>query len=118
MIYRDDPTNVSLFGQSAGGISVIDLGAFPMYPPLSIKNGRYNNICLIMVNNEALELITRSVEQKCISAIIGYYNFHSCSSDRTVNNIRCCNIARLILMDKIFDCDIRQIFNYFYLKLK
>ena len=28
--------------------------------------------------------------------------------------IRCCNIVRLILMDKIFDCDIRRIFNAFY----
>jgi hypothetical protein len=69
-----------------------------------------------MTYNEALELITRSVEQKCISSIIDYYNWHSCSSDQTGNNIRCCNIARLILMDKIFDCDIRRIFNYFYSK--
>jgi carboxylesterase type B len=48
--------------------------------------------------------------------VIDYYHLHECSADRTANISRCCNIVRLILMDKIFDCDIRRIFDAFYAK--
>ena len=212
--YGGDSNNVSIFGQSAGGLSVIDLGAvrgstglyrtaisqsgltspgsysayynmttslndsksvvqrlnctnedkqkllacirnasiddvfnaygykytrpiienyfFPLYPPLAIQNGKYNNITLIMGNNDyeqpicyehpdinytqAIALISQSVGQQWLPSVIDYYHLNSCSSDQSANDSRCCNIARLILMDKIFDCDIRRIFNAFYSK--
>jgi para-nitrobenzyl esterase len=210
--YGGDPNNVSIFGQSAGGLSVTDLGAvrgsadlyraaisqsglsspgtyssyynmsnalnysisvvqrlnctnedkqqelaclrnssvknvldaygnrytrpiidnhfFPLYPPLAIQSGTYNNISLIMGNNDyeqticsqhpdmdftdALNIVTQLVGQKWSSSIVDYYHLNNCSSDRNANSSRCCEIVRLISMDKIFDCDIRRIFNAFY----
>ncbi len=111
---------------------IIDNYFFPLYPPLAIQSGTYNNISLIMGNNDyeqpicfqhpdmnftdAVKLLNQSVDQKWIPSIIDYYHLNSCSADQTANISRCCNIVRLILMDKIFDCDIRRLFNAFYLK--
>ncbi len=111
---------------------IIDSYFLPYYPPLAIQKGIYNNISLIMGNNDyeqpicfqhpdmnytdALALISQSITQKWIPAVVDYYHLNSCLADRTANNSRCCNIARLILMDNIFDCDIRRIFNAFYAK--
>ncbi len=111
---------------------IIDNYFLPYYPPLAIQKGIYNNISLIMGNNDyeqpicfqhpdmnytdALALISQSIAQKWIPAVVDYYHLNSCLADRTANNSRCCNIARLILMDNIFDCDIRRIFNAFYTK--
>jgi para-nitrobenzyl esterase len=111
---------------------IIDNYFFPLYPPLAIQMGKYNNISLIMGNNDfeqpicydhpdmnyaqALTLITNSVGQKWAPFVVDYYGLNGCSSDRTANTSRCCNIVRLIVMDKIFDCDIRRLFNTFYSK--
>ena len=212
--YRGDPDRISIFGESAGGLSVVDLGAvrgsaglyhaaisqsglgspgtyssyynksnaldyskslvqrlnctsdtptkvlaclrntsiddlfkaytnrytrpiiddyfFPLYPPLAIENGTYNNITLIMGNNDyeqpicvqhpdmnfndAMTILRQSIEEKWLPFIVDYYQLNTCSSTRSANTSRCCNIIRLILMDKIFDCDIRRIFNAFYSK--
>jgi carboxylesterase type B len=65
---------------------------------------------------EALAIISQTVAHKWIPTVVDYYHLNSCSADRTANISRCCNIVRLILMDKIFDCDIRRLFNAFYLK--
>jgi carboxylesterase type B len=109
---------------------IIDNYFFPLYPPLAIQNGRYNNISLIMGNNDyeqpicfqhpdlnftvAVTLVSESVGEKWLPSIVNYYHLNNCSSDVDANISRCCNIVRLILMDKIFDCDIRRIFNAFY----
>ncbi len=111
---------------------IIDSYFFPLYPPLAIENGTYNNISLIMGNNDyeqpicfqypdinfndALKLFNQSVDHRWLPSIIDYYHLTNCSSDRNANASRCCDIVRLILMDKIFDCDIRRLFNAFYLK--
>ncbi|UJR17116.1 hypothetical protein I4U23_004012 [Adineta vaga] len=212
--YGGDSSNVSLFGQSAGGLSVVDLGAlkgstglyrtaisqsgldspgtylsyynttaalntsnfivkklnctnedqqkvllcirnspiedlfeiygdyytrpiidnyfFPFYPPLAIQRGQYNNISLIMGNNDydlsvclqypdmnytlAVALISQSVHPKWIPSIVEYYHLASCSANRTANVSRCCNILNIIATDKLFDCDMRRIFDAFYAK--
>jgi hypothetical protein len=109
---------------------IIDDYFFPLYPPLSIQNGTYNNISLIMGNNdyeqpicsqhpfmdfnEAVKLLTQSVDPKWLPSIIDYYHLTTCSLNLSANISRCCNLVRLILMDKIFDCDIRRLFNAFY----
>jgi para-nitrobenzyl esterase len=111
---------------------IIDNHFFPLYPPLAIQNGSYNNISLIMGNNDyeqvvctqhpdmnftnAVALVTEIVGQKWAPFAIDYYHLNTCSSSRTANISRCCDIVRLILLDKIFDCDIRRIFDAFYLK--
>jgi carboxylesterase type B len=111
---------------------IIDNYFFPFYPPLSIQNGRYNNISLIMGNNDydltvcldhpdmnytdAVTLISQSIEQKWVSPIVDDYHLKNCSSDRAANNSRCCRIVLVIATDKLFDCDIRRLFNGLYLK--
>jgi para-nitrobenzyl esterase len=111
---------------------IIDNYFFPLYPPLAIKNGKYNNISLIMGNNdyeqpiclefpdmnftEAVALVARIVGQKWTPSIVDYYHLNTCSSNRNASHSRCCDIVRLILLDRIFDCDIRRIFDAFYLK--
>jgi carboxylesterase type B len=66
--------------------------------------------------DDAVALLSQSIGQKWMSIIVDYYHLNTCSSERTANISRCCNIARMILMDMIFDCDIRRIFDAFYLK--
>jgi carboxylesterase type B len=111
---------------------IIDNYFFPLYPPFAIQNGTYNNISLIMGNNDyeqpgcsqhpdmtfkqAMALVTQTVGQKWAPFVVDYYNLTSCSSNRTAKSSRCCDIVHLILIDKIFDCDIRRIFDAFYLK--
>ncbi|CAF1141900.1 unnamed protein product [Adineta ricciae] len=111
---------------------IIDRYFFPLYPPLAIQNGQYNNISLIMGNNdydltlclqypdmnytEAVGLISQSVNPKWIPSIVEYYQLGNCSANRTANVSRCCHIVNVIATDKLFDCDIRRIFDAFYSK--
>ena len=109
---------------------IIDLHFFPMYPPAAIQNGQYNNISLIMGNNDydltlcldhpdmnytdALTLISQSIEAKWVPAVVDYYRLKNCSADRQANTSRCCSIVHIMATDKLFDCDIRRIFDAFY----
>jgi len=109
---------------------IIEDHFFPLYPLSAIKNGSYNNISLIMGNNDyeqpicyehpdlnvsgAIEIVKQNVPSEWISFVLEYYNLNRCSSDRSANSSRCCEIIRYIAMDKIFDCDIRRLFNAFY----
>ena len=111
---------------------IIDRYFFPLYPPLAIRNGSYNNISLIMGHNdfeealcpvhpdmnfnEALALISQSVAEKWLPFLVDYYHLNKCSASRTANTSRCCNVAQTILMDQLFECDIRRIFDAFYFK--
>lgn len=110
---------------------IIDDYFFPLYPPLAIQNQTYNNINLIMGNNdyeqpicfhqplmnysEAITFLTSSLGRKWLPFIIDYYHLKNCSSNPIANNSRCCDIVRRIIMDKIFDCDIRRLLNSFSL---
>ena len=210
--YGGDPTKVSLFGQSAGGLSGIDLGAvkgsaglyravisqsgleppgvasayytasealdysnsivkrvkcanedhrkvlaclrstsiedlleaygdrytqpiidnhfFPLHPPLAIQRGTYNDVTLIMGYNvneysicsdypdvdfaKAVNMVTTLVGDKLSSSVVNHYHLKNCSPDGNANTSRCCDIIRLILLNKVFACDIRRLFNAFY----
>ncbi|CAF4768352.1 unnamed protein product, partial [Rotaria sp. Silwood2] len=107
---------------------IIDNYFFPRYPPLAIKNGMYNkDLSLIMGNNddeiavcyaypdinfnETLALLSQYIEEKWISRIVDYFHLKNCSSDRTADVNRCCAITHLILIDYLFDCNIRRLYN-------
>ena len=109
---------------------IIDHYLFPLYPPDAIREHKYNNINLIMGHNDfeqpmclehpqmnstqAFTEIVNVVGSKWAPIIANYYNLTNCSSDVNANTSRCCNIVRLILMDKTFECDIRRIFDGFH----
>jgi len=111
---------------------IIDNHFFPLYPPLAIQSGNYNNISLIMGNNDYEQQIcskqpdmNSTVAMSTLISLVGsqwslvaadYYHLNNCSSDRNSNKTRCCEILRMITMDKIFDCDIQRILNSFYSK--
>ena len=111
---------------------IIDNYFFPLYPPLAIENGKYNNISLIMGHNDyeqticmeypdmdskqALAKLAAMVGHQWAPFAADFYHLNNCSADRTANISRCCDIIRLITLDKMFDCDIRRIFNAFYSK--
>ncbi|CAF1588877.1 unnamed protein product, partial [Adineta ricciae] len=103
-----------------------------LYPLLAISSGQYNNVSLIMGNNdyeqpicfehplmtssEALTEIAATFPPERSPMIADYYHLHNCSMRPTVNATRCYDIVRRILMDSMFDCDIRRLFNAFYAK--
>ena len=109
---------------------IIENHFFPLYPPLAIERGTYNNVTLVMGYNDyeygicsdyphlnsakAAELVTLLVGQKLTSSVVDQYHLKTCSSDRNAGSNRCCDIIRLIVLDKIFDCDTRRLFNAFY----
>lgn len=111
---------------------IIDNYFFPLYPPLAIQNGKYNNVTLIMGHNDyekttcmdepdmnykqALASLAALVGHEWAPIAADFYHLTNCSADRTSNTTRCCDIMRLITLDKMFDCDIRRIFNAFYSK--
>ncbi|CAF2523400.1 unnamed protein product [Rotaria sp. Silwood2] len=111
---------------------IIDGYFFPFYPPLAIQNGKYNpNITMIMGNNEyehlicfenpdmnstdAISMINQVIGPKWSPLVINYYQLNSCSSNRNATN-RCCNVIRLLLMDKFFDCSVLRIYKNLYMK--
>ncbi len=63
--------------------------------------------------NQSLALISQFVRDKWLPFLVDYYHMNSCSTDETANNSRCCFIAHMILMDQVFECDIRRIFDAF-----
>lgn len=97
---------------------IIDNYFFPFYPLSVIENGTYNNVSLIMGNNdyeqpicfqhphmnyiEAVALIIQAVGQKWTPSVVDYYGLRDCSAALSPNDSRCCNIVRLILTNKIF----------------
>ncbi len=112
---------------------IIDNYFFPLYPSIAIKNGTYNkNVNLIMGNNDyeqpvcfqrpdmnfndALSFLSGSIEQKWIPLIVDYFHLNNCSSNRNASTDRCCDIVRLILIDRQFNCNVRRIYNALYLK--
>ena len=112
---------------------IIDNYLFPLYPPLAIENGIYNkDINLIMGNNDyeiavcyvyskmnfttAVARLSQSFGEKWIPRIVDYYNLHNCSSDEGADARRCCDIVRSILIDHLFDCNVRRLYNALYLK--
>ncbi|CAF3811330.1 unnamed protein product, partial [Rotaria sp. Silwood1] len=111
---------------------IIDDYFFPFYPPLAIQNGKYNqNLTIIMGNNDdeypacfgfpdmnstdAVSMLTVPIGEKWAPIVADYYQLHNCSSNRNAIN-RCCNIVRLLSMDKMFDCNVRRMYNNLYLK--
>jgi carboxylesterase type B len=112
---------------------IIDNYFFPLYPPLAIKNGTYvKDVSLIMGNNDfeqatcfqypnmnstgAAALLSQFVEPKWIPIIMDNYHLNNCSSDPNANISRCCDMVRLILIDKLFDCNVHRLYNALYSK--
>ena len=107
---------------------VIDDYFFPMYPPAAIKNGIYTkNVSLIMGNNDyeialcsaypdmnlttAVARLSQSFAAKWIPRIVDHFNMSHCSPDEAAGPNRCCDIVRSILMDNLFDCNVRRLYN-------
>lgn len=111
---------------------IIDDYFFPFYPPLSIQNGKYNkNLSIILGNNDyeqpicfqapdmnstdVMAALISSMGQKWAPIVADYFHLNNCSSDRNASN-RCCNMFRLVVMYKVFDCNVQRIYNNLYSK--
>ncbi|CAF4563430.1 unnamed protein product [Rotaria socialis] len=111
---------------------IIDGYFFPYHPLLAIKNGLYNpNITMIIGNNEqeplmclenpdmnsteAISVLSQTMPIQWLPLTVNNYQLHSCSSNRNARN-RCCDVARLLIIDQLFDCNVQRIYNNLYMK--
>jgi carboxylesterase type B len=111
---------------------IIDDYFFPFYPPLAILKGNYNqNLSIILGNNDyeqplcfqvpdmnstdAMSFLITAMGQKWAPIVADYFQVNNCSSNRNATN-RCCNIIRLLAMNKMFDCNVQRIYNNLYLQ--
>ncbi|CAF4958444.1 unnamed protein product [Rotaria sp. Silwood1] len=114
------------------GKPIIDGYFFPYHPLLAIKNGLYNpNITMIIGNNEqepltclenpdmnstgAISVLSQTIPPQWLPSAVNNYQLNSCSSNRNARN-RCCDLVRLLIIDKFFDCNVQRIYNNLYMK--
>ncbi|CAM4780570.1 unnamed protein product [Rotaria magnacalcarata] len=111
---------------------IVDGYFFPFYPPTAIEKGKYNQNLTIMLGNndyehplcfqapdmnstDALSILIQSIGQRWAPLVADQFQVKNCSSNRNAKN-RCCNVLRLLLMNKLFDCNVRRIYNNLYSK--
>ncbi|CAF2876540.1 unnamed protein product [Rotaria sp. Silwood2] len=91
-----------------------------------IQNGKYNQILSIIMGNndyeypkmnstDAISVLISSMGQKWAAIVADYFQLNNCSSNINAIN-RCCNVVRLVLMNKLFVCNVHRIYNNLYSK--
>ena len=111
---------------------IIDNYFFPYYPPLAIENDQYNkNLNLVIGNNDyeftfcldspdmnstdMITMLNGLLGEKWTSKIVDYFQINQCSSNRTAVN-RCCDLLRIVIGYRNFDCNVQRIYNKLYSK--
>jgi carboxylesterase type B len=68
-----------------------------------------------MNSGQAISFLTQVVGEKWATSVADAYQFNNCSSNENAPN-RCCDIFRLMAMDKSFNCNVRRIYNNLFYK--